>query len=184
MTQMQIKENIVFSTYCDEINCSTFNLENIDNEFIISRTRDGEKLSKFKDFIWDFSSYAPIHITYKINFQKKFNNDLIVIAEAKKLLFIALVFGKGKRSSVISVGSLLSIFNRFIVPLIFFSKQHNCLPKEIFENEHLLLQYSLSIQNSADKIKSFCTFLKILSKTNNTFTNIQYKLNKKFLKEI
>jgi len=184
MTQSQIKENIVFNTYCDEINCNTFNLETIDNEFVISRKKDGKKLSKYKDSIWDFSPYAPIHITYKINFQTKFKNDLIAITEAKKLVFIALVFGKGKRSSVISVGSLVSIFNRFIVPLIYFSKQHNFSPNEIFENEHLLLQYSLSIQNSADKIRNFCTFLKILSKTNNNFTGIQYKLNKKFLKEL
>lgn len=184
MTQVQIKENIIFNTYCNEINSNTFNLETIDNEFAISKTKNGKILSRYEDLIWDFSPYAPINTTNKINFEKKFNNDSIIIEEAKKLVFIALVFGKGKRASLISVNSLLNLFNRFIVPILYFSKEHNHSIKEIFENEHLLLKYSLHPSRAICHTGDFCTFLKILSKTNNAFTNIQYKLNKKFLKEL
>ena len=130
MTQLQIEKNIVFDTYCGEINYSTFNLENIDNQFVISKTKEEKILSKFGDFIWDFSPYAPIHITHKINFQKKFNNDLIAITEAKKLVFIALVFGSGKRSSVISVSTLINLFNGFVTPFIYFIKQHHSSSKK------------------------------------------------------
>lgn len=184
MTPLEIENNSIFNTYCDALNFKNFNLDTIDNMFIISKTKDGKILSRFKDSIWDFSPYAPIHLTYKIDFKKNLDDSFFFITEAKKLTFIALVFGKGKRASSMSISSLLNLFHGFIVPFVSFSKQHSCFPKEIFENDNLLLHYSSTIQNSVTKIRDFCTFLKILSKTNNTFTNIKYKIDKNFIKAL
>lgn len=117
MAGIQLFENFYFEEKSspDKVNTDNFDVEDIRENFVISRTIDGEVLSRYKDNIWDLRPYRSNPSQHGIlNFSRL---NTISIAEAKQLIFLILIFGSGRSGSQYSVETLSHFFNNFIVPL-------------------------------------------------------------------
>ena len=120
---------------------------NPDENYIISRDKQGNVVSYYKDDIWDFKYYkSNSKSSEKIFFEKIHTKE--IRKEAKRLIFIIMAFKKGKGSSAISNNTLISLYyNSMIVPISIYSIKENIFMKEFFEDSNHILKY----------INNFCT---------------------------
>ena len=114
---------------------------NPDENYIISRDKQGNVVSYYKDDIWDFKYYkSNSKSSEKIFFEKIHTKE--IRKEAKRLIFIIMAFKKGKGSSAISNNTLISLYyNSMIVPISIYSIKENIFMKEFFEDSNHILKY-------------------------------------------
>lgn len=179
MNTIQLFENYYeFSLSApDSILIDTFDINNIRQDFVISRDKDGKILSFYRDNVWNLRTYISNPSQHGIiNFETriKFKN----INDAKKLMFLLIVFGSGRNGSQYSVETLGHYFSDVIVPLSDFSIKLNKYINEIFENENYLSKYIRDYCTTRIKIQDLSSFLIFLDRLNNEITNINYKRSK------
>lgn len=179
MAGIQLFENFYFEEKSspDKVNTDNFDVEDIRENFVISRTIDGEVLSRYKNNIWDLRPYRSNPSQHGIlNFSRI---NTITINEAKQLIFLILIFGSGRSGSQYSVETLLHFFNNFIVPLSKFAINNNIMMKNIFENEIHLINFISTCCNNKQKIQCLTPILVLLDKLSNDTTKINYKKTEK-----
>jgi len=169
----------------DKININTFNINDIKKDFVISRMTDGQILSTYQDNIWNLKPYRSNPSQHGIiNFEIRIHKDHI--DDAKKLMFLLLVFGSGRNGSQYSVETLGHYFNDMITPLLNFANNSKKTINEIFENESYLYKYIKDYCTTRSKNQSLSSYLIFLDRLNNKITGINYKRSKNifaFLKQ-
>lgn len=82
-----------------------FDIDFIDEYFVVSKTLDNQIISYYKDNIWDFTPYISNPSQPALfNFEKRIPKDHIL--DIKKLLLLLIFFGSGKNNSQYSVSTL------------------------------------------------------------------------------
>lgn len=143
------------------------------NDFVVSRNKDGTILSHYRDDIWDFSVYDPTG-SKKLRFENI--EDPIHRAEAKKLAFLHLVFGKGKSGTVMAPTTLYKRHQRTVVPLCRFAKKESLTLKEFFESENALEKYGKKLMlEHVSLIPDFTSLISFLAALDNENTGIDIK---------
>lgn len=185
MSAIQLFESYYESSLSapDNILIDTFDINNIRQNFVISRDKDGKVLSLYKDNVWNLKTYISNPSQHGIiNFENRieFSN----ISDAKKLMFLLIVFGSGRNGSQYSVETLGHYFNDVIVPLSVFSIKSNKYINEILENENYLNEYISGYCTTRSKNQSFSSFFVFLDRLDNKITNINYKRSKNIFTQI
>ena len=148
MGEIQLFENYYeFSLSApDSISMDAFDINKIRQDFVISRDKNGKVLSSYKDNVWNLKTYASNPSQHGIiDFENRIKSSNI--SDAKKLMFLLIVFGSGRNGSQYSIETLGHYFNDVIVPLSDFSIKLNKYINEIIENENYLGEY----------IRGYCT---------------------------
>lgn len=162
----------------DKIDIDEFSIENIKNDFVISRNINGDILSTYNDNIWDLKSYRSNPSQHGvINFKTRINKEHIF--EAKKLMFLLIIFGTGKNDSQYSVETLLHYFDDGIKLLSDFAALLNISIFDIIESDKLLIKYIEDLCTNRGKIQQLSSILVFLDKQDNKITGINYKRNDK-----
>lgn len=145
------------------------------DDFIISRNNQGSVISFYKDPIWDFTPYITnVKAQKKFNFLKNIPNDLI--SEAKSLLFLVLLFKKGRKGSSLSTTTLNSYFST-IKRLSKFSSQYEQKISEVLSNSVLLERFASLLGKYKD-----VRLLYLLDKIGNCQSMIDFKIDKKIIR--
>ena len=179
MGAIQLFENYYESSSSapDSILIDTFDINEIRQDFIISRDKNGKVLSLYKDNVWNFKTYTSNPSQHGIiDFKNRieFSN----ISDAKKLMFLLIVFGSGRNGSQYSVETLGHYFNDVVVPISKFAIKLNKHINEIFENENYLIEYIRDYCTTRSKNQSLSSFLIFLDRLNNKTTSINYNRSK------
>ena len=138
---IQLFENYYESSLSapDSILLDTFNINEVKKNFIISRNKEGKVLSLYGDHVWNLKTYISNPTQHGIiNFEKRIESKNI--ADAKKLMFLLIVFGNGRNGSQYSVETLGHYFNDVIMPISKFAIKSNKYINEIFQNEKSALR--------------------------------------------
>lgn len=185
MGEIQLFENYYeFSLSApDSISMDAFDINKIRQDFVISRDKNGKVLSSYKDNVWNLRTYASNPSQHGIiDFENriKYSN----ISDAKKLMFLLIVFGSGRNGSQYSIETLGHYFNDVIVPLSDFSIKLNKYINEIIENENYLGEYIRGYCTTRSKNQSLSSFLIFLDRLSNKTTNINYKRSKSIFIQI
>ena len=161
----------------DSILVDTFNINEVKKNFTISRNKEGKVLSIYEDNIWNLKTYISNPTQHGIiNFEKRI--EAKNITDAKKLMFLLIVFGNGRNGSQYSVETLGHYFNDVIMSVSKFAIKSNKYMNEIFENEKYLIEYIKNYCNTRSKNQSLSSFLIFLDRFDNKMTNINYKYSK------
>ena len=161
----------------DKINIDTFNINDIKKDFVISRTTNGQILSTYQNNIWDLKPYRSNPSQHGIiNFETRIYKDHI--DDAKKIMFLLLVFGSGRNGSQYSVETMRHYFNDVIMPLSDFANKSKKTINEIFENERYLYNYIKDYCTTKTKTQSLSSLLIFLDRLDNQITSINYKKSK------
>ncbi|MFX4219155.1 hypothetical protein ACOL3B_09700 [Aliarcobacter butzleri] len=160
----QIKPDVL---YIDK----KFRVEDIENDFVISKDMHGKPISRVQDDIWDFTAYSIIS-TYqsKINFKTIKLEDRQI---AKTLMLILLIYGKGNNSSQLAVSTIYTYFYSVIKPLSQFSKQNDTKLKYLLNSEKLILKFLYDNRKDTVKLRFTAKLLKYICESYNIIHNIQ-----------
>lgn len=160
----QIKPDVL---YIDK----EFRVEEIENDFVISKDMHGKPISRVQDDVWDFTTYSIIS-TYqsKINFKTIKLEDRQI---AKTLMLILLIYGKGNNSSQLAVSTIYTYFYSVIKPLSQFSKQNNTKLKYLLNSEKLILKFLYDNRRDTVKLRFSAKLLKYICESYNIIHNIQ-----------
>jgi len=162
----------------DEFELENFNINNIAENFVISRDKDGNIISKFKDDTWDLGSYnINSNKTKKIHFSTRFaiNNSTY---EAKKLLILYLLFNSGRNGSSIAFNTIQGFISDLILPIIEYAKASKLSIEQIIKNNKYLSDYIDKKCHTHGKIKTLSAFLVFLLRTDDNLTGLNFKENK------
>ncbi|MCT7570226.1 hypothetical protein N5U20_05630 [Aliarcobacter butzleri] len=167
----------------DSILIDTFDINEIRQDFVISRDKNGKALSFYKDDVWNLKTYVSNPSQHGIiNFENRIESSNI--SDVKKLMFLLIVFGSGRNGSQYSVETLGHYFNDVMVPLSDFSIKSNKCVNEIIENENYLSEYIRSYCSTRSKNQSLSSFLIFLDRLSNKTININYKRSKSIFTQI
>lgn len=100
MGAIQLFENYYESSLSapDSILIDTFDINEIRQDFIISRDKDGKILSLYKDNVWNLKTYVSNPSQHGIiDFENRIESSNI--SDVKKLMFLLIVFGSGRNGS-------------------------------------------------------------------------------------
>ncbi len=146
----------------------------VEPEFVISRNYNGSMLSKYKDDIWDLSSYSE-------SSNKRLNFTNIKMEEhrkeIKRLIFIIIVFSNGKNGTTKAPSTLYGYLNDFFIPLSEYAMKNNISITELFERQSHMDSY---VNHEKVNLTMFMATLKLLKKLGNKNTGIEYIHNKEF----
>ena len=162
----------------DEFKLENFNVNTIAEDFVVSRDKDGNIISKFKDDTWDFSNYKlKSNKARKIHFSSKLaiGNSTY---EAKKLLILYLLFNNGKNDSAMAFNTILGFVSDLILPIIEYAKVNKLSINTVIENNKYLSDYIDKKCYSHGKIKSLSAFLFFLIRTDINLTSFNFKEDK------
>lgn len=163
----------------DIVSVDTFDVNNIEKNFVISRTEDGQILSTYQDNIWNLRPYCSNPSQHGvINFETRINPKHI--NEAKKLMFLLLIFGSGRNGSQYSVETLGHYFNDVFKPLSDFATEKKISIIHILENERYLINYINNYCTHRGKNQHLSSLLIFLDRLNNRTTGVNYKRSKIF----
>jgi len=186
MNNIQLLETIVKdeATLPDRYEFNTLRLEVPDDNFVISRTKDGKILSVFGDNSWDLNPYKSNPSQYaKFEF-KVLNSQHNYIKESKKLLFALMLFGSGKRGSTYSVATLKELFTGAILPLAKYAENINQGLFSVLENNLILRGYVQGINDKSNQFSSLNRLLVFLHGIDNGILDIDYSEDKELILEI
>lgn len=152
---------------------------NPDENYIISRDKQGNVVSYYKDDIWDFKYYkSNSKSSEKIFFEKIHTKE--IRKEAKRLIFIIMAFKKGKGSSAISTNTLIGLYyNSMIAPISIYSIKENIFMKEFFEDSNHILKYINNFCTNTNQIIILRSMLELLHSINNQLSGINFKKDDK-----
>lgn len=161
----------------DSILIDNFDINKIRQDFIISRDKDGKILSSYKDNVWNLRTYISNPSQHGIiDFENRIESSNI--SDAKKLMFLLIVFGNGRNGSQYSVETLGHYFSDSITSLNIFSKKNSKNIISVIEDEYLLNNYINTSCTHLGKAQSLSSLLAFLDRLSNDITKIQYKRNK------
>ncbi|MCT7604019.1 hypothetical protein N5U17_07225 [Aliarcobacter butzleri] len=149
-----------------------------DESFVISRDIKGNIISRYKDNIWDLSSYSStIKSTSLFNFEHQYLGP-DYIQEAKRILFIVMLYGRGRKGSFLSINTLYRYFI-MLKKLSEFCYKKSISFNTLISNEKLI--YEVVIKKNIARITNlFSILLKVGSKR----SGLDFKLDKKLKNDI
>ncbi|MGJ0309537.1 hypothetical protein [Aliarcobacter cryaerophilus] len=149
-----------------------------DESFVISRDIKGNIISRYKDNIWDLSSYSStIKSTSLFNFEHQYLGP-DYIQEAKRILFIVMLYGRGRKGSFLSINTLYRYFI-MLKKLSEFCYKKSISFNTLISNEKLI--YEVVIKKNITRITNlFSILLKVGSKR----SGLDFKLDKKLKNDI
>ena len=183
MGAIQLFENYYESSLSapDSILIDTFDINEIRQDFIISRDKDGKVLSLYKDNVWNLKTYVSNPSQYGIiDFRNRIESSNI--SDAKKLMFLLIVFGSGRNGSQYSVETLGHYFNDVMVPLSKFALENKTTITKIIENNILLNSYINNKCSNLGKVQCLSSTLVFLDNLSNRSTQINFQRNKDIFK--
>ena len=183
MGAIQLFENYYESSLSapDSILIDTFDINEIRQDFIISRDKDGKILSLYKDNVWNLKTYVSNPSQYGIiDFRNRIEPSNI--SDAKKLMFLLIVFGSGRNGSQYSVETLGHYFNDVMVPLSKFALENKTTITKIIENNILLNSYINNKCSNLGKVQCLSSTLVFLDNLSNRSTQINFQRNKDIFK--
>ena len=123
------------------------------DDFVISRTIEGEPLSKYGDDIWDLRPYqsSPIKSS-RLHFSIA---EGAVKEEAKWLVFLLLFVAASGRATGLAISAVLSYW-KLIRKLVQHSKNRAIYIQDIFENKNELIRFVSSL-DSRDNLRNLST---------------------------
>ena len=175
-----------FKTYNEEIRPPLFVYES-QNGYIEPSDdhaiswRNGIVLSCYGDDVWDLSPYGKTNSKLNFasiigDFQKK---------EAKRLSFLYLTHGTGKRKTLPGGITATNIFMTTIKHLAEYAQYASCTVNDILENKKLLRYYMLKMLTSnlyrSKNLQTILSLLENISVERSGFTYIKDKKNTKLL---
>jgi len=162
----------------DEFKLENFNINTIAEDFVVSRDKDGNIISKFKDDTWDFSNYKiKSSRSRRIHFSSKLAIDNSTY-EAKKLLMLYLLFNNGRNGSAIAFNTILGFVSGLILPIIEYVKVNKLSINAVIENSKYLSDYIDKKCYSHGKTKTLSAFLVFLLRTDVNLTGFNFKEDK------
>ena len=179
MGAIQLFENYYESSLSapDSILIDTFDINEIRQDFIISRDKDGKVLSLYKDNVWNLKTYVSNPSQYGIiDFRNRIESSNI--SDVKKLMFLLIVFGSGRNGSQYSVETLGHYFNDGMVPLSDFALENKTTITKIIENNILLNSYINNKCSNLGKVQCLSSTLVFLDNLSNRSTQINFQRNK------
>lgn len=164
----------------DYIKLNEFNIQTIPEDFVISRDKNGNIISRYKDDTWDFTPYRSNPAEYsKLNFNSRINNKEN-IKIAKRLIMLLLLFGSGNKNSKYSVGTICDYFKNAIVPLSDYSISNDISITYLLEsNDHLIALIKTKKNRKRSKVITMTSLLSFLDSMDNTISLINFKRDKK-----
>mgnify|MGYP003520509916 FL=1 len=183
MGAIQLFENYYESSLSapDSILIDTFDINEIRQDFIISRDKDGKILSLYKDNVWNLKTYVSNPSQHGIiDFENRIESSNI--SDAKKLMFLLIVFGSGRNGSQYSVETLGHYFNDVMVPLSKFALENKTTITKIIENNILLNSYINNKCSNLGKVQCLSSTLVFLDNLSNRSTQINFQRNKDIFK--
>ena len=183
MGAIQLFENYYESSLSapDSILIDTFDINEIRQDFIISRDKDGKILSLYKDNVWNLKTYASNPSQHGIiDFRNRIESSNI--SDVKKLMFLLIVFGSGRNGSQYSVETLGHYFNDVMVPLSKFALENKTTITKIIENNILLNSYINNKCSNLGKVQCLSSTLVFLDNLSNRSTQINFQRNKDIFK--
>ena len=179
MGAIQLFENYYESSFSapDSILIDTFDINEIRQDFVISRDKNGKALSFYKDDVWNLKTYVSNPSQYGIiDFRNRIESSNI--SDAKKLMFLLIVFGSGRNGSQYSVETLGHYFNDVMVPLSDFALENKTTITKIIENNILLNSYINNKCSNLGKVQCLSSTLVFLDNLSNRSTQINFQRNK------
>lgn len=179
MGAIQLFENYYESSLSapDSILIDTFDINEIRQDFIISRDKDGKVLSSYKDNVWNLRTYVSNPSQHGIiDFENRIESSNI--SDVKKLMFLLIVFGSGRNGSQYSVETLGHYFNDVMVPLSKFALENKTTITKIIENNILLNSYINNKCSNLGKVQCLSSTLVFLDNLSNRSTQINFQRNK------
>ena len=179
MGAIQLFENYYESSLSapDSILIDTFDINEISQDFIISRDKDGKVLSSYKDNVWNLRTYVSNPSQHGIiDFENRIESSNI--SDVKKLMFLLIVFGSGRNGSQYSVETLGHYFNDVMVPLSKFALENKTTITKIIENNILLNSYINNKCSNLGKVQCLSSTLVFLDNLSNRSTQINFQRNK------
>lgn len=155
-----------------------------DPNFVISRDNKGNTISIYSDNRWDFSTYVSNPSQHGILIFLGNIKEKRYISEAKKILFVLMIFGSGRNGSSYSIETLKHYFFDCITRIYKFAKGLNKTITAIFENNNLLLMYIEKECYAQNHIVSLSSILKFLDELSSQHTMIKYKKSDKVISAI
>ncbi|MCT7468532.1 hypothetical protein [Aliarcobacter cryaerophilus] len=183
MGAIQLFENYYESPLSapDSILIDTFDINEIRQDFIISRDKDGKILSLYKDNVWNLKTYVSNPSQHGIiDFENRIESSNI--SDVKKLMFLLIVFGSGRNGSQYSVETLGHYFNDVMVPLSKFALENKTTITKIIENNILLNSYINNKCSNLGKVQCLSSTLVFLDNLSNRSTQINFQRNKDIFK--
>ena len=183
MGAIQLFENYYESSLSapDSILIDTFDINEIRQDFIISRDKDGKILSLYKDNVWNLKTYVSNPSQHGIiDFENRIESSNI--SDVKKLMFLLIVFGSGRNGSQYSVETLGHYFNDVMVPLSEFALENKTTITKIIENNILLNSYINNKCSNLGKVQCLSSTLVFLDNLSNRSTQINFQRNKDIFK--
>ena len=183
MGAIQLFENYYESSLSapDSILIDTFDINEIRQDFIISRDKDGKVLSSYKDNVWNLRTYISNPSQHGIiDFENRIESSNI--SDAKKLMFLLIVFGNGRNGSQYSVETLGHYFSDVMVPLSKFALENKTTITKIIENNILLNSYINNKCSNLGKVQCLSSTLVFLDNLSNRSTQINFQRNKDIFK--
>ena len=183
MGAIQLFENYYESSLSapDSILIDTFDINEIRQDFIISRDKDGKILSLYKDNVWNLKTYVSNPSQHGIiDFENRIESSNI--SDVKKLMFLLIVFGSGRNGSQYSVETLGHYFNDVMVPLSKFALENKTTITKIIENNILLNSYINNKCSNLVKVQCLSSTLVFLDNLSNRSTQINFQRNKDIFK--
>ena len=183
MGAIQLFENYYESSLSapDSILIDTFDINEIRQDFIISRDKDGKILSLYKDNVWNLKTYVSNPSQHGIiDFENRIESSNI--SDVKKLMFLLIVFGSGRNGSQYSVETLGHYFNDGMVPLSDFALENKTTITKIIENNILLNSYINNKCSNLGKVQCLSSTLVFLDNLSNRSTQINFQRNKDIFK--
>ena len=183
MGAIQLFENYYESSLSapDSILIDTFDINEIRQDFIILRDKDGKILSLYKDNVWNLKTYVSNPSQHGIiDFENRIESSNI--SDVKKLMFLLIVFGSGRNGSQYSVETLGHYFNDVMVPLSKFALENKTTITKIIENNILLNSYINNKCSNLGKVQCLSSTLVFLDNLSNRSTQINFQRNKDIFK--
>ena len=131
------------------------------DDFVISRTLEGEPLSRYGDKVWDLRPYRLAGNTGYARLLFSYSEDTLN-EEAKWLMFLLLFVVESRRHTGLSISSVMSLW-KLIRKLILYSKKRAICVREIFADENEMVRFVASLK-TRDSVRNFSCILGILLK--------------------
>ena len=165
------------------VELNNFNINDIDENFVIARDNDGNIISRYKDDIWDFGAYTS-NPTQSGKFYLLSNIATQHISEVKKAILLIIIYGNGKNGSQYSVKTIAHYFSSVFKPLSRVATDFGIGFNEGLESNKFLIYYvEQECQHRTNAI-NFLTWLSFLYNIDNTITGISYQRNQSIIQKL
>lgn len=152
----------------------------IDEFFPISRNKEQEIVSIFKDDIWNLQYYNNSYLpNYKLNFS--FIQMDILKNEAKKMMLYIMIYKSGNNGSFLSVQSLVkTYFTGCITPLVKYAEQQNITLFQLLASSKDFIKF-IKNYGSLPRYRTYISLLNFLHRFNSKLDDINFKKDEKLL---